>query len=135
MSAPKSGSNKAMSQVEKIDYLKQSLLWKQIMRTKDTLENTLTDEKLGEIRDAMRTSIGQNIKLETMGSQLTHEVAMALYGMEKLIANGLATGEDPNLIKGWAETIEMRNDPQYVLRIAATLRDIFRSVKIVEASS
>lgn len=135
MSAPKSGSNKAMSQVEKIDYLKQSLLWKQIMRTKDTLENTLTDEKLGEIRDAMRTSIGQNIKLETMGSQFTHEVIMALYGMEKLIVNGLATGEDPNLIKGWAETIEMRNDPQYVLRIAATLRDIFRSVKIVEASS
>lgn len=127
-------TNTLKSHAEKIDYLKQSLLWKQIMRTKSQLENILADNKLRKITDITRASIEDVMKLEKMGGQLTHEVVMALYGMEKLITNGLARGEDPNLIKSWAETIEMRNDPKYIFQIATTLRDIFRSVEIVEAS-
>ncbi len=130
--ASKLEKNEAMSHAEKINYLKQSLLWRQIMRTKDRLENILANNKLRKITDITRASIEDVMKLEKMGDQLTYEVVMALYGMEKLIANGLARGEDPELIKSWIETITMRNDPKYIFQIATILRDIFRSVEMVE---
>ncbi len=113
------------------------LLFQQVTTARDALEMITTDERERAIIDAARTRISGITELDGLdqaGERLKIKVITALRAAEKLIQNGKARINDPEisleLIQGWQSDLE-RNVPTRVYRIHTSLLDIMRSIEPV----
>lgn len=108
----------------------------------EALDATNTDPKVMAIAETARkhvsgvTPLSEDVDRE--GAHLTMQVVTALRAAEKSVRDGKANIHDPEIslemITGWISDLE-RSGPTRVYRVCRSLKDILRSIKVIESAT